>query len=176
MDPEQFCALVDELKQSRDKMKELKCKVSAVHERTTWELAQKITKSSYQFKKKAREIQFTFNSGVEESINTTKKELSKIAAIDEQDKEAVKKADMFLDEGLKALYKCQKHNKVAYCSDFRWAMVEYYDSHLLAANSDDEKRLENAKKEVERAANKHRRAVALLVPKRRVYPVAPDLA
>ena len=33
--------------------RELKREVNAVHERTTKELAQKITKSSYQFKKKA---------------------------------------------------------------------------------------------------------------------------
>ena len=90
---------------------------------------------------------------MEESINAAKKELSKIAATDEQDKEAVKKADKFVDEGLKTLEKCQKH-KVADRSDFRWAMVEYYHSHLLDANLDDEKRLENAKKEAEKAANK----------------------
>ena len=91
MDPEQFRALMDELKQSREEMKELKREVSAVHEQMMRELAQKITKSSYQFKKKAHEIQFTFNSEIEESIDTAKKELSKIASNDEQDKEAVKK-------------------------------------------------------------------------------------
>ena len=83
-----------------------------------------------------------------------KKELSKIATTDKQDKEAVKKADIFLDESLKALEKHQKHIKVADCSDLGWATVEYYDSHLLAADSDDEKRLEKVKKEAERAANK----------------------
>ena len=56
MDAEQFHTLMDEIKQSRDEIKELKREVSAVHERT------KITKSSYQFKKKAHEIQFTFNN------------------------------------------------------------------------------------------------------------------
>ena len=66
MDAEQFHTLMDEIKQSRDEVKELKREVSAVHERTTRELAQKITKSSYQFKKKAHEIQFTFNSRVED--------------------------------------------------------------------------------------------------------------
>ena len=42
-------------------------------------------------------------------------------------------------------------------SEFSWATVEHYESHLLAADSDDEKRLEKAEKEAERAANKHRR-------------------
>ena len=62
MDAEQFHTLMDEIKQSRDEIKELKREVSAVHERTTRGLAQKITKSLYQFKKKAHEIQFTFNN------------------------------------------------------------------------------------------------------------------
>ena len=128
MDPKQFCALMDKLKQSREEMKELKREVSAVHKRMTRELAQKITKLSYQFKKKAHEIQFTFNFGIEESIDTAKKELSKITSNDEQDKEAVKKAEMLLDEGLKALEKRQKHIKVADQSDFGWPTVKYYES------------------------------------------------
>jgi len=69
--------------------------------------------NSYQFKKKAHEIQFTFNSGTEESVTAAKNELSKIASTDDQDKEAIKKAEMLLDEGLKSLEKCQKHIKVA---------------------------------------------------------------
>ena len=42
-------------------------------------------------------------------------------------------------------------------SEFGWATVEHYESHPLAADSDDEKRLEKAEKEAERAANKRRR-------------------
>ena len=147
---------MDEIKQSRGEVKELKRRVSAVHERTTCELAQKITKSSYQFKKKANEIQFNFNSGVEESIVAVKKELEKIEATGEQE-EPVKKAATLLDEGLKALERRQKHIKVADRSEFGWATVEHYDSHPLAADSDDKKHLEKAEKEVERAANKRRK-------------------
>ena len=62
-----------------------------------------------------------------------------------------------MDEGLKSLEKWQKHIKVADRSEFGWATVEHYESHPLAADSDDEKRLEKAKKEAERAANKRRR-------------------
>ena len=36
---------------------------------------------------------------------------------------------MFLDEGLKALEKLQKHIKVANYPDIGWATIEYYDSH-----------------------------------------------
>ena len=145
---------MDKIKQSRDEVKERE--VSAVHERTTRELAQKITKSSYQFKKKAHEIQFNFNSEIEESIVSAKKELEKIEATGEQE-EPVKKAAILLDEGLKALERRQKHIKVAERSEFGWATVEHYDSHPLAADSDDEKRLEKAEKEAERAANKRRK-------------------
>ena len=94
METEQFRTRMDELKQSRAEMKELKWEVSAVHERTTREFAQKIAKSSYQFKKKALKIQFTFSSGIEESITAAKNELSKITSTDDQDKEAIKKAEM----------------------------------------------------------------------------------
>ena len=69
----------------------------------------------------------------------------------------MKKAATLLDEGLKALERCQKHIKVADHSEFGWATVEHYHSHPLVADSDDEKRLEKAEKEVERAANKRRR-------------------
>ena len=89
-------------------------------------------------------------------MSAAKNELSKIARTDDQDKEAIKKAKMLLDEGLKSLEKCQKHIKVADRSEFGWAMVKHYDSHPLAADSDDKKRLEKAEKEAERAANKHR--------------------
>ena len=157
MDAEQFRALMDEIKQSRAEVKELKREVNTVHERTTRELAQKITKSSYQFKKKAHKIQFNLNSEIEESIGAAKKELAKVKATDEQDKEAIKKAEILLDEGLKSLEKRQKHIKVADRSEFSWATVEHYESHPLAADSDDEKRLEKAEKEAERAANKRRR-------------------
>lgn len=56
MDEDQFCALMDEIKKSKDEVKEQKLEVNSVHERTTRELSQKISKSMYQFKKKAHEI------------------------------------------------------------------------------------------------------------------------
>ena len=155
MDLDQFCALMDEIKQSRDEVKELKREVNAVHERMTKELTQK--KSSYQFKKKAHEIQFNLNSEIEESIDAAKKELSKLTTNDEQDKGVIKKAKTFLDEGLKTLEKQQKYIKVADCSEFGRATVEHYESHPLAADSDNEKHLERAEKEAERAVTKHRR-------------------
>jgi len=68
----------------------------------------------------------------------------------------IKKAEILLDESLTTLEKRQKHIKVADLSEFRWSTVKHYESHPLAADLDDEKHLEKAKKEAERAANKHR--------------------
>ena len=86
-----------------------------------------------------------------------KKELAKVNATDEPAKEAIKEAETSLDEGLKTLEKRQKHIKVADRSEFGWATVEHYESHPLATDSDDEKRLDKAEKEAERAANNRRR-------------------
>ena len=76
--------------------------------------------------------------------------------VGEEQKETLKRVDNFLDKGLKSLDKRQKHIKVADRSDYGWATVEHYDSHPLADNSDDEKRLDKAEKEAERAAGKGR--------------------
>jgi len=75
MDQQQFRILMDEIKQSREEVKELKREVNTIHERTTRELFQKILKSTYQFKKKVHEIQFNFSLEIEESITLAKKSL-----------------------------------------------------------------------------------------------------
>ena len=159
MDDQQFRALMDEIQKNRQEVADLKQEVGSVHEKATQELAQKITKSSYQFKKKSNEIQFHFNSEVEEAITSAKKELEKVNTGDGAvgTREEIKKAEKHLDQGLKALDKRQKHIRVADHSEFGWATVEFYESHPLASDADDEKRLEKAEKEAERAANKRRR-------------------
>ena len=118
-----------------------------MHEKTTWELSQKILKSNYQFRKKAHEIQFNFNSEVEDSITSAKEELKKVKAPDGPGKEAIKKAESLLNKGLKTIKKRQKHIKVADRLEFGWATVEHYECHPPAAYSDDEKHLEKAEKE-----------------------------
>ena len=124
-----------------------------VQERTSQELALKINKSSYEFKKKSNKIQFQINAGIEESICTAIKELARANTMDSREKEAVQKTRVLLDEGLKALEMQQKHIKVADRSEFGWSMVGHYESHPLAEDSDAEKKLEKAEKEAERAAN-----------------------
>ena len=87
---------------------ELKQEVHSVQEKTLRELAQKITRSNYQFKCKGNEIQYNFNSGVEESISAAKEELKKIKPSSDKDKESLQKASNSLDEGIKAIEKRQK--------------------------------------------------------------------
>ena len=48
----------------------------------------------------------------------------------------------------------QKHIKVADRLDNGWATMQHYDTHPLASDSDVEKRLEKAQREVEQVANK----------------------
>ena len=77
---------------------ELKRKVHTVQEKTSHELAQKLSRSTYQFKRKGNEVQYTFNSGVEEAISAARQELRKVKPSVAEQKEALKKADNFLDE------------------------------------------------------------------------------
>lgn len=160
MDASQFKELMDAISESRSelevKIQNLRKDVHTVQEKASHDLAQRISQSSYQFKRKGNEVQFNFNTGVQESISSARRELEKITPTRDEQKEALKKAHVFLDEGMKSLDKRQKHIKVADRSDYGWSTVEYYDSHPLADDSDDEKRLEKAEREAERAANKHR--------------------
>jgi len=57
--------------------------------------------------------QFNFSCGVEDAIISVKTKLSKVKSIDSSTTEAVRKAEISLDEGSKALAKQQKHIKIA---------------------------------------------------------------
>ena len=149
MDPAQFKEIMDTISKSRSdlevKIHDLKKDMHTVQEKTSHDLMQRISQSNYQFKHKGNEVQFNFNSGVEESISSACRELKKITPTEDKHKEALKKADMFLDKDMKSLEKRQKHIKVADRSDFGWSTVEHYEKHL-----------EKAEREAERAANKRK--------------------
>ena len=74
-----------------------------MQEKASKELAQKITKSSYQFQRKGHEKQFNFNAGVQESIEAAQNELAKMTPAGKNEQEALKKATASLNEGAKAL-------------------------------------------------------------------------
>ena len=90
-------------------------------------------------------------------LSAAKQELSCVNPTERGQQEALKKAQVCLDEGMKSLEKCQKHIKVADQSDYGWSTVQHYDTHPLASDSDDEKRLEKVEKEAEHTASKRRR-------------------
>ena len=71
MDDEKFKEIMDELRQSCEearqsrqefekKLADLQTEVTSAQEKTSKELAQRITKSSYQFQRKKHEKQFNF--------------------------------------------------------------------------------------------------------------------
>ena len=164
MDESQFQMLMEEIKKSQREVEgkltssiaELKQEVHSVQKKTSHKLAQKITRSNHQFKRKGNEIQYNFNSGVEESISAAKEELKKIKPGSDKDKKLLQKASNSLDEGIKAIKKRQKHVKVADSLEFGWTTVQHYDCNLLAESAEDEKCLEKAEKDAERESAKRR--------------------
>ena len=122
MDPAQFKEIMDAISKSRSdlevKIHNLKKDVHTIQEKTSHNLAQRISQSNYQFKRKGNKVQFNLNASVEESVSSTRRELKKITPTGDKQKEALKKANVFLDEGAKFPEKRQKHIKVANRSDY----------------------------------------------------------
>ena len=70
---------------------------------TSQEVLAKINKKAYHFKKKGNEVQFTFNSTVEDHINAAKKSPGNMAPNSDADKSALEKATAELDQGIEAI-------------------------------------------------------------------------
>ena len=73
--------------------------MNATQEKTVWQFSKRIGSSTYKFRRKGNEHQFNFNCGIEDAIDSTKSELPKVKSADKETKEAVKRAEMSLDEG-----------------------------------------------------------------------------
>ena len=78
---------------------------------------------------------------MEDAIVSARSELAKIKPTDPLSVEAVKKADVSLDEGSKALATWQKHIKIANHSDLSWATLNHYMADPLADGPEDEKEI-----------------------------------
>ena len=65
------------------------------------ELVSKMNKSTNQFCQKGKEMQFTFNLAIEESISSAKQQLVQLKAKKTNQQVAVKKVEARLDEGMK---------------------------------------------------------------------------
>ena len=91
-------------------------------------------------------------------MSSAKDERAKVKPTAPEEKATLKRAEEKLNEGIKALAERQKHIKVVDKSEFEWAIVNYYQDHPLASDSEDEKSLNQAEKEVrkdtERGASK----------------------
>ena len=98
-------------------LNEFKREMSAALEKTVQQFSKRIGSSTYEFRRKGNEHQFNFNCGIEDAIDIAKSELARIKPVDPEAKEAVKKAELSLDEGTKALATRQKHIKIADRSD-----------------------------------------------------------
>jgi len=120
---------------------------------------------------KGNEHQFNFNCGVEDAIASAKMELLKLKPTNSSMLEAVRKAELCLPEGSKALTTQQKHIKITDRSDLSWATVNHYMADLLADCPEDEKEItksENgARKDLEWAKKKEKRSGS---GRRRGYP------
>ena len=76
---EKLDTLMAEICQSKrevdEKLAKLKCEVTMAQEKTSLDLAKKISGSLYQFKKKSHEHQYQFNSGLSDTLDSVKAEL-----------------------------------------------------------------------------------------------------
>ena len=79
---------------------ELKHEVNSAQDKTSQDLAKKIGNSSYQFKKKENEHQYSFNCTIEEMICSAKDELKKLKPKDPEEKATLNRAEVKLDEGM----------------------------------------------------------------------------
>ena len=103
----------------------------------------------YDYKKKAHEEQATFNAKVQDALKEATDALD-----DTADSLAIQRAKTAVEEGKHLLAERQKLIKI---SANGWSVVAEYTADELAADSDDEKRLEKAEKAAERKAGLKRR-------------------
>ena len=111
-----------------------------------------------EFKKKGHEIQYLFNEGLGDKMESASAALAKVNATGASDKTALDQAKAELQEGMQAITQCQKLIRLADRSEFGWDAVNEYEKDELADNDDDARRLEKAEKAAEQKALKKRRA------------------
>lgn len=139
MDYDKFKQLMEEILQSRKKTRQklegkitdLNGEVTVAQEKTLQELAQRVTKSSYQLQRKGHKRQFNFNFGVQQSIVNAQGELIKVTPTGEKGKEVLKKVSVALDEGAKALATRQKHVQLADRFEFGWVCSDGPSLHAV---------------------------------------------
>ena len=110
----------------------------------------------YVFKKKSHEEQSKINDKIDETMREAEAELQPGGSGAVPSAENIKAALDALKQGRAMVAERQKLIKIADRSELGWAVVHEYTADELAANSDDEKRMEKA---AERKAARKRKAV-----------------
>ena len=117
----------------------------------------------YEFHRKGHEEQYRFNLGIVDHVAAATTQLDKIQPASEKDKAMLDKARKELEEGACALVKCQKHIRIADQFEHSWEMVVAYVGHDVAANEDDDRRIEKAEKTAEQRVSKRKRKAAATI-------------
>ena len=96
------------------------------------------------FKRKGNEIQYEFNSKLQDTLEEAKSHL---------EVNAVEKVKASLSEGMTLLPKRQKLILLADKSEFGWKTVQEYTQHELADSEEDGKKIRRAEERAEKALN-----------------------
>ena len=117
-------------------------------ESSSQEVVKKLNKHTYHFQRKGNEVQYLFNSLLEDHLESASKELAKLTPAESDVQTAiVKRVKTCLDEGTKAIKVRQKHTKIVDWSKLGWAVVMAYEDDELTCDSEDEKQIYKAKRE-----------------------------
>ena len=137
MDDGKFKQLIIQSSKSDVKMKllasvtDLKQEVTEVQQEASQEIASRLNKSAYQFHWKGKK----FNTNSKWWWRTPrvqwKKQLAKISLPTDEQQDVMKKVIDYLDEGIKAIAKRQKHIKMANHSDYSWTNTIIYGYYLM---------------------------------------------
>ena len=96
---------------------ESKRKVATAQEKTSLDIAKKMSSSLYQFKK-SHEHQYLFNAGLSDTLDSAKAELGRLKPTATEDKLTLQEAQGLLEEGLKSLATRQKYIKITDRSEY----------------------------------------------------------
>ncbi|XP_060561342.1 uncharacterized protein LOC132721105 [Ruditapes philippinarum] len=116
------------------------------------------TSGTYVFKKKGHEQQFMVNAKVMDKMRQADGYLATIT--EEDSNSSASSAREKISEGMDILSHRQKCLKLADSSEHGWRVVQEYESHPLADNSDDEKKIYKAQIQADRKVRQERRVRA----------------
>ena len=105
------------------------------------------SEKKFTFKKKGNEMQYDVNSKVTEHLQSAKRFLCRAHETqcdDEGVKMGIKRAHDEIDDALDVVNHRNKLIKLADMSEAGWAAVSEYETHQLADDSEDEKRIQKA--------------------------------